>query len=80
MANKFFIEFRCGRTSTSNAERFGRSIGFATPETIIEKIYDTMWTDRRLKMRKSMAVMDISQGSVVSIFHKRLGLRKLPAN
>ena len=66
MVKKWFREFRCGRTSTSDAERSGRLVEVAIPETI-EKIRNMVLADRRLKVRKIVEVIGISDGSVVSI-------------
>ena len=40
-------EFHCGRTSTIDAERSGRPVEVAIPETI-EKIRNMVLVDRRL--------------------------------
>lgn len=47
-ANKWFIEFRCACTSTSNVEHSKRPIEVFTSETI-EKILDRTLADRRLR-------------------------------
>ncbi|GBP96226.1 Probable histone-binding protein Caf1 [Eumeta japonica] len=51
MVKKWFTEFRCGRTSTSDAERSGRSKEVITPE-IVDKIHEMILDDRRMKMRE----------------------------
>ena len=51
MVKKWFTEFRCGRTSTIDAERSGRPVEVAIPETI-EKIRNMVLADRRLKVRQ----------------------------
>jgi len=53
-------EFKHDRTSTCDALRSGRSI-LATPE-IIDKIYDIVLTDQRVKMRELVEVTGISHG------------------
>ena len=44
-------EFRCGRTSTADAERSGRSFEIKTEE-IVTKIHDIVLGDRRVKVRE----------------------------
>jgi histone-lysine N-methyltransferase SETMAR len=78
MVKKWFTEFRCGRTSTADAERPGRPVEVSTPETI-EKIHDMVLADRRLKVREIVEAIGISHGSVVSILNDHLGMRKLSA-
>lgn len=78
MVKKWFTEFRCGRTSTEDAERSGRPVEVSTSETI-EKIHDMVLADRRLKVREIVEAIGISHGSVVSILNDHLGMRKLSA-
>ncbi|EFN71643.1 Histone-lysine N-methyltransferase SETMAR, partial [Camponotus floridanus] len=78
MVKKWFTEFCCGRTSTSDAERSGCPIGVTTSETT-EKIHDMVFHDRRLKVREIVEATGISHGSVVSILSDHLGMRKLSA-
>ncbi|QQP51330.1 Mariner transposase [Caligus rogercresseyi] len=78
MVKKWFKEFRCGRTSTIDAERSGRPVEVATPETI-QKIHDMVLADRRLKVREIVEAIGISHGSVVSILKDHLAMKKLSA-
>lgn len=78
MVKKWFTDFRCGRTSTNDAERSGRPIEVNTPENV-EKIHDMVLADRRVKVREIVDAIGISYGSVVSILNDQLGLRKLSA-
>ena len=78
MVKKWFTEFRCGRTSTIDAERSGRPVEFAIHETI-EKIRNMVLADRRLKVQEIMEAVGISHGSVVSILKDHLGMKKLSA-
>lgn len=48
-----FTPFRCGQTSTRDAERSGRLTEAATPEAI-PKIHQKFLVDRRLKVRQMM--------------------------
>ncbi|QQP58373.1 Putative mariner transposase [Caligus rogercresseyi] len=78
MVKKWFTEFRCGRTSTIDAERSGRPVEVATPETI-QKNHDMVLADRRLKVREIVEAIGISNGSVVSILKDHLAMKKLSA-
>ena len=51
MVKKWLTEFRCSRTSTIDAERAGRPVEVAIPETI-EKIRNMVLNDRRLKVSR----------------------------
>ena len=48
MVKKWFTEFRCGRTSTIDAEPAGRPVEVAIPETI-EKIRNVVLADRKIE-------------------------------
>ncbi|EGI61648.1 Histone-lysine N-methyltransferase SETMAR [Acromyrmex echinatior] len=71
-------EFKRGRKFTCDASRSGRSIEAATPE-IIDKVHNIVLTDRRVKVREFVEVTSISHGTVISILHEQLGIKKLPA-
>ncbi|GBP20516.1 Histone-lysine N-methyltransferase SETMAR [Eumeta japonica] len=51
MVKKWFTAFRCGRTSSSDAERSGRPKEVITPE-IVDKIHEMILDDRRMKVRE----------------------------
>ncbi|KAG5323337.1 GVQW3 protein, partial [Acromyrmex heyeri] len=69
-------EFKRGRTSTCDAPRTGCPIETATPE-IIDKVHDIVLTDRRVKMRELVETTGISHGTVITILHEQLGMKKL---
>ena len=60
-------EFKRDRTSTCNALRSGCLIE-ATPE-IIDKVYDIVLTDRRVKVRELVEATGISHGTMISILY-----------
>ena len=66
MVKKWFTEFRFSRIITIDAERSGRPVEVAIPETI-EKVRNMVLADRRLKVRAIVEAIGISHGSVVSI-------------
>ena len=78
MVDKWFTEFRCGRISTSDAERPGRPKE-VTSQNMIDKIHDIVLNDRRLKVREKNETVNISVRREWHILHECLGMRKLSA-
>jgi len=78
MVKKWFTEFRCGRTSTSDAERSGRPKEVVTPE-IVDKIHGMILDDRRIKVREVAEAVGISTERVHHILHEYLDMKKLSA-
>jgi len=58
-----------------DTSRSGRPIEVATPE-IINKVHDIVLTNRRVKVRELVEVTGISHGTVISILHEQLGMKK----
>ncbi|EFN88747.1 Putative uncharacterized protein FLJ37770, partial [Harpegnathos saltator] len=71
-------EFKRGRTSTKDEHRSGRPVEVTTPE-MIDKIHDMVLSDRRIKVREIVEATSISQGTVFSILHEKLGVKKISA-
>ena len=46
---------------------------------IIDKVYDIVLTDRRVKMRELVEATGISHGTVITILHEQMGMKKLSA-
>ena len=78
MVQKWFIEFRCGRTSTETILNLGRLNEITTPK-IINKIHDTILNDPKVKVREIAEIVFISTERVVNILHTHLCMRKLCA-
>ena len=71
-------EFKRGRTSTKDEDRSRHSVEVTTPE-MIDKIHDMVLTDQRIKVREIVETTGISQGTVFSILHEKLGVKKISA-
>ncbi|GBP32815.1 Histone-lysine N-methyltransferase SETMAR [Eumeta japonica] len=78
MVKKWFTEFYCGRTSTSDAEHSGRPKEVITPQ-IVDKIHEMILDDRRMKVRELAHAVGISTERVHHILHEYLDMRKLSA-
>ncbi|XP_033221437.1 protein GVQW3-like [Belonocnema kinseyi] len=76
--HKWCTEFRCGRTSTVDAERSGRPKEVTTSENV-EKIHDVMLNDPKVKLREVANAVGISLECVGNIVHSVLGMKKLCA-
>ena len=78
MVEKWIAEFKCGRTSTNDAERSGRPNEAVSPENI-QKTHKLVMNDRKLMVHELADIVKISDGSVFTILHEHLGMRKLCA-
>ena len=77
--SKFWVgEFKRGRTSLEEEARSGRPLD-ATDEEIRKKVRDIVYFDRRIQVAETAQALGISHGSVSTILHDRLGMRKLTA-
>ena len=76
---KFWVgEFKRGRTSLEDEARSGRPLD-ATDEEMCKKVRDLVYSDRRIQVEEIAQTLGISHGSVSTILHDRLGMRKLTA-
>ena len=76
---KFWVgEFKRGRTSLEDEARSRRPLD-ATNEEMCKKVWDLVYSDRRIQVKEIAQALGISHGSVSTILHDRLGMRKLTA-
>ena len=76
---KFWLgEFKRGRTSLQDEARSGRPLD-ATDEEMCKKVRDLDYSDRRIQVEEIAQALGFSHGSVSTILHDRLGMRKLTA-
>ena len=71
-------EFKRGRTSLEDEARPGRPL-VATDEEMCKKVRGLVYSDRQIQVEEIAQALGISQGSVSTILHVRLGMRKLTA-
>ena len=75
---KFWVgEFKRSRTSLEDETRSGHPSD-ATDEEMCNKVWDMVYSDRRIKVEEIVNALHISHGSV-STLHDRLGMHKLTA-
>ena len=76
---KFWVgEFKRGKTFFRDEARSVRPLD-ATDEEMCKKVRDLVYSDWRIKMEEIAHALGISHGSVSTILHDRLGMRKLTA-
>ena len=71
----WYTEFKRGRTNTDDAECSGHPKSTVVPENIT-KVHKIVLGDRKLKLREIVDTLKISEGSVFTILHESLGMRK----
>ena len=72
----WYAKFERGLTNTNDAERSGHPKSTVVPENIT-KVHKIVLGDRKLKLREIAETLKISEGSVFTILHESLGMRKL---
>ena len=76
---KFWVgEFKPGRTSLEDEARSGRPLD-ATDEEMCKKVRDLVYSDRQIQVEEIAQALGISHGSVSTILHDHIGMRKLTA-
>ncbi|GBM44794.1 hypothetical protein AVEN_148296-1 [Araneus ventricosus] len=68
-------EFKRGCTSTNDENRSGSPVEVTSSE-VIDKIHDMVLSDQRIKVRETVEATGISQCTVFSILHEKLGVKK----
>ena len=71
-------EFKRGRMSLEDEARSGCPLD-ATDEEMCKKVRDLVYSDRRIQVEEIAQALGISHGSVSTILHDHLGMRKLTA-
>ena len=71
-----YAEFKLGCTNTDDAEHSGHPKSAVVPENIT-KVHKIVFGDRKLELRELSDTLKISEGSMFTIVHKSLGMRKL---
>ena len=64
--------------SLEDEARSGRPLD-ATDKEMCKKVRDLVYSDRRIQVEEIAQALGISHGSVSTILHDRLGMRKLTA-
>ena len=72
----WYAEFKRDRTNANDAERSGRPKSTVVQENIT-KVHIIVLGDRKLKLREIADILKISEGSVFTILHEYLEMRKL---
>lgn len=73
---RWFAEFKCGRTRTDDAERCGRPNEVVTPENV-KNVHKIILENRKVKLQEVADTMKMSKGSIYTILHEHLHMRKL---
>ena len=79
MVNGWYSDFKCGSTGTSNAERSGHSTSAVVPENTHTHTHTHTHKNNstKLKLCEIAEELNISEGSVFTILHEHLWMRKL---
>ena len=76
---KFCVgEFKFDRTSLEAEARSGHPLAISDEEKC-KKVRDLVYSDRQIQVEETAQALGISHGSVSTILHDRLGMRKLTA-
>lgn len=73
---RWYADFKRGRADTNDGERSGRPNSAVVPENV-KKVHKIILANRKSKLREIAEVLKISEGSVFTILHEHLSMRKL---
>ena len=76
MAKGWYADFKCGCKDKKDAERSGH-LNLAVVLENTKKLHKLVLADHKLKLRKTAEELKISEGSVFTILHEHLSMRKL---
>ena len=71
-----YADFKHGRTDTNDVEYSGHPNSSVVPENT-PKLHKVVLADHKLKLREIAEELKISEGSVFTILHEHLSMRKL---
>ena len=71
-------EFKRGRMSLEDEARSGQPLD-ATDEEMCKNVRNLVFSNRRIRVKEITQTLGISHGSVSTLLHDRLGMRKLTA-
>ena len=73
---RWYVGFKRSCTDTNDAERSGLPNSAVVPEDT-KKLHKIVLADRKLKLYETAEELKISEGSVFTILHEHLSMRKL---
>ena len=76
MVKRWYVDFKRNHTDTNGAEHSGHPNLAVVPENT-KKLHKLILADRQLQLRKIAEELKISEGSVSTILHEDLSMRKL---
>ena len=71
-----YADFKCGRTDTNDAEHSGHPNSAVIRENT-KKLYKLVLADHKLKLCEIAEGLKISEGSVFTVLHEHLSMKKL---
>ena len=79
MVNRWYADFKCGCIDTNVVEHSGHSNSALVQENT-KKLHKFVLADHKLKLHEIAEELKISEGSVFTILHDHLSMRKLCSN
>ena len=75
MVKKWYVDSKCGHIDTNDAECSGRPNSSVVLENT-KKLHKLALADRKLKLCEIAEELKISEGSVFTVLHEHLSMRK----